>query len=1597
MNPYSLLTTTALLFSVAMLPSSIVAKTLNEKITTEDDDYDIQFRNKDATDTDWFTSDGDAQRIADHFDPDSGDGIHSRHQDLNFREASKSRRDVKITKHDGNPSANYTRIRLPVDIMNDVGHGSSQCLGICTHEGHHIHQYEYVGPDSSYGKSSFGLIGFEGPATAMMDCVFTGLDDAFSSSSADIGWTHVAWLSTYLDTDDSLASNHDDYFWGNNGYESALFWRYLMEQFGSNRTEPEVGVDFLRRFYQLADANKEGIATTMRDVLDEKDRWSTTDTDTGVSLEEAFQDFSIANWTRRYRNPNSWATGFSIDVGDPARFQYVDEDPAAVTNSLFQLFTDSSGNLQWVGSANDERPAATGTHSLTPGNNTGLQTVNLDKWATRYLSCSFSGSGAGYGIGFWAEAEDGGTCWYSLIGRRASGSIDLIEKGTTTPDSGNSFRFATMQDAVDPYVELIAVVNGESGPSESGFTYLTVDSEYYFSYFAPTIDILEPTADYKAYVGDGAEPERFIVKLAVTSPDYLGTASVEGLTADHFNVWVGSSATSSNSAEVINAAYVLGEYWLTCQAPVKSPSPTTAQSIIVHLGSASDVEERAVVYADLEVDQMLVIDRSGSMSQLAGGVERIEAARSAAQLFIDASGSDDQIGVVRFNGDGIEPDATSYGDADVIYSLQQMNSQFERDLVNLLIDDANPGGDMLSPTGLTSIGDGLYWGAKEIIDHGKTESEKWIILLSDGHQNEDSEYDDHKSLLEAAGIRIETIALGDGVDKNLLQQISHETSGRYYEVTEASTGSAFTTTSSMTSSLGSSGGSSGFTMVPGVTSSLGSSNSMLLDLADRYLLASERIHRRERLLERCGTLSASGSESISMTLAEGGLEDCVITLVASQSSASPSLSVTRPGGAVVPAPAEGYTASVPDGSGNWWDPEYHVSYRIGNMEDGEWIFDLSNGGSSSFDYLFVISGKNREGAQSFLYFTQFHGDPSAYASNGLYLIGLPQPLTIVLTDGNGPLIGADVTATVSHPNRPDTILRLRDDGGSHDGAANDGVYSAVFAATTEGSASGGSYPEGNEGPITGSYEVTVNSSGIDNLGRHFQRVDRGSFHLFKDQEIGSDSDFDGMPDTYEDLHDGLNKFANDAAGDCDGDGLANLDEYQRGTNPCDIDTDGGGETDKSEVDAGANPLDHTDDVFRAPLMARCLTYSNLDHSWPEDPSDPWYPESGENIILFSLERGYESYEIFRSTAPTGPFTLIGTGTAASDEGVYYDGGLTNGTTYHYYVVPIGAGGRRGVPTYIFEGTPSADSTPPEGWVAINRGADHTTSNNVSLSFAYDPSVTEMRFGNTRDLSAQPWIPAANFIGSHLMVPTLPGLEGFVFAELRDATGNVSRISDSIGFLDPATAAIVTGQVIAPVDIHNGNIRIAFEDPAGRVLHAITQPSGNFALPLPPETYLVRIDQRGYQPLTLPAALYAPGSVTALGTLGLLPLDSDGDALSDVEELRDHDTDRYAGDSDGDGHSDGDEVLVLMTDPNDPNSLLRIGSLDAIDPATGEMTITFDSVGGVTYRFEVSSDLKNWNVAQDGGSDHSVTATGNSTSVTVQGTAGTRQFIRVIAP
>jgi len=73
---------------------------------------------------------------------------------------------------------------------------------------------------------------------------------------------------------------------------------------------------------------------------------------------------------------------------------------------------------------------------------------------------------------------------------------------------------------------------------------------------------------------------------------------------------------------------------------------------------------------------------------------------------------------------------------------------------------------------------------------------------------------------------------------------------------------------------------------------------------------------------------------------------------------------------------------------------------------------------------------------------------------------------------------------------------------------------------------------------------------------------------------GPDTDVDGMDDNWESTYACTSAFVNDpsnATVDVDVDGLTNLDEYTRGTDPCTADTDGDGRNDGAEVTEGTNP------------------------------------------------------------------------------------------------------------------------------------------------------------------------------------------------------------------------------------------------------------------------------------------------------------------------------------------------------------------------------------------------------------------------------------------
>ncbi|MCX8496494.1 MAG: VWA domain-containing protein [Akkermansiaceae bacterium] len=1532
---------------LAVLISAFAALASAEVKKTDVFDYKIYYHPDYAVTNDFFASDEDAQDIADFYDPSSGTGLHQTYINLGFRAPEFRNIFGPVKPTILLEAAPFTlgrantifpdRIVLPPDTIRNryAGFGTVRNKDLCAHELSHIVQYQYM----AWGLDLLNIypMAIEGTATAMEDTLDSDVDAGNLADDFDHQSDFAHLANNYLVTDSSSAftfkdniTDSGDFFWGGDGYHSGLFWKYLMEQYGTSRTEPGFGVDAMERFYELAGAHlDDGMGTLIQRLLTERNRYTTSASDPGVELAELFQDFTIAN---RLSGPDFATSTFS--VSDSGRFKYSDD---IVVNSGAVPVTTFG-------------PLAVAT-------NTGTQSAKVARYAAKYVTCSFAAPPNNtYGVGFFAQSNDSSKTWFTVAGERTSGIIDFVYKGSVHPDEDNAHAYATMTNTTDPYVRFHVIATGDDAPPPgAGFSSTSIGFDFNFACFQPTLTVKEPSTSYRAYVGDAAAPERFLVKLSVTSPSYLGTGSVNGLDKSQFTVYVGT-AVPSNQATVLSAAYVLGEYWLTCQAPVKSPAPTTVQTLVVKLGGVTATVENTVVYATLNVDQMIVIDRSGSMTTTSGGVQRITAARAAAQLFIDSSGSDDQIGVARFNGNG-----------EVIpaMNLNPMSSQLERDLWSYIIDEANTT-DQLAATGSTSIGDGVLAATNDIIANGVPTAEKWITLLSDGHQNETTTWEDQVAAVTAQGIHVEAIALGSGCDNNLLQSIATESKGKFYEV--AAPNDPPSSAMSRKSLMGSASG-----------------TPMLLDLANNFLLSSERIHRRERIVEKSATLAAGATVTETLTLAEGGLTDCVVTVFADVTN-SIGLAITRPDASTVPAPDAGSAT---------WDPDRYVNYRISAMGDGTWTFSIHNSGAASAKYFFVVAGKNRQGVTTHVYFTQFHGNNTIYNQNGLYLRGLPMPIVAVLNDGNGQVRGATVLAKVTHPSRAPVTLLLRDDGGGYDGVANDGVYAGLYRATTEYSYSGLAYAEGTPPTVTPSYQVVVTSTGKDNLARNFQRVSRGAFNIYE-TENGGDTDGDAMPDRYESLHAGLNPTLNDAATDIDGDGLTNLQEYLLGTDPGLMDTDGGGETDGSENSQGANPWDRRDDAVPNIIVAHVI--ERIGDAQPPTSLAYIRPAPSQNVVHFSVEKGVSDVDVFRATAVNGAYALAGSVNTATSGGIFLDTGLTNGTTYFYYVQPRTATGRIGKKSTVFYGTPRSDSQPPEGGILLNNGNLYTTSTNVSVSFSVTPDVTEQKVSTTLSgVSAAAWNAYTGFIPAFPLGATTSGTTRTVYARVRDAAGNETPIVSAITYLAPASAATVKGTVVTPLDPDARKVVVSLKSTTTNLQYS-TGPTGVFTIPIPSGTYNIVISQSGYQSYTMTGATLAAGTTLNLGTITLASLDADGDGLADASELRTYGTNRYDSDTDDDGQNDGVEITVLITDPKNPNSLLRIEGTPVVNGAAGTATITFQSVSGVSYHFQSSANLATWVPVLDGGVPKTVTATATSTTVTLNFPANAaKRFFRVSAP
>ncbi len=161
----------------------------------------------------------------------------------------------------------------------------------------------------------------------------------------------------------------------------------------------------------------------------------------------------------------------------------------------------------------------------------------------------------------------------------------------------------------------------------------------------------------------------------------------------------------------------------------------------------------------------LVLDRSGSMIEEAGGVPKLEMAQLASQVATHyLAGQGDELGIVDFD---IEP--------HVLVPVTKVTPGRIAQGIEQRIEG-------LIAEGGTNIYKALALGAREI--EASSEPQRHIVLITDG-VSEPGSYSSLLPELHRDHIAVSTVALGSEADFTLLKAIARSTGGQYYATDNA--------------------------------------------------------------------------------------------------------------------------------------------------------------------------------------------------------------------------------------------------------------------------------------------------------------------------------------------------------------------------------------------------------------------------------------------------------------------------------------------------------------------------------------------------------------------------------------------------------------------------------------------------------------------------------------------------------------------------------------------------------------------------------------------------------------------------------------------
>ncbi|NGO56120.1 vWA domain-containing protein [Allomesorhizobium camelthorni] len=184
------------------------------------------------------------------------------------------------------------------------------------------------------------------------------------------------------------------------------------------------------------------------------------------------------------------------------------------------------------------------------------------------------------------------------------------------------------------------------------------------------------------------------------------------------------------------------------------------------------------------LDSVLILDRSGSMADPAGDVNKIEALRSASQLYADLlrfdpiTGTGDKLGFVKYNATNSDYMPLGFMDGALRNAIQS----------NFMSAGAIADPTRIQPSGRTGIGGAMQGGANMLASSGSDRNIA-MVLLTDGAENESPFIGDVKDGIMTGNPRVKifSVGLGFAVEPGKLQSITNVSDG-YHQVVDQLTG-----------------------------------------------------------------------------------------------------------------------------------------------------------------------------------------------------------------------------------------------------------------------------------------------------------------------------------------------------------------------------------------------------------------------------------------------------------------------------------------------------------------------------------------------------------------------------------------------------------------------------------------------------------------------------------------------------------------------------------------------------------------------------------------------------------------------------------------